>query len=170
MNADEKGATYLRISDSILSSDNSIALDGDGQQSALSEKVVRIDPISGEAQLHNTNGISLSAFLKASHRLRSMSLVGGYLIQCRGRFKAFLETNQVVNDNFQNNPQVPTSSKRWYPLMTECELKVKFSTRRQKFVIEIHSLDLMEVQKDRLDQSNANQSSLNESQMIDNPH
>lgn len=31
MNADEKGATYLRISDAIPSSDNSIALDGDGQ-------------------------------------------------------------------------------------------------------------------------------------------
>ena len=46
---EEKGATYLKISDAISSSDNSLALDGDGQQSALSEKVVRIDPISGEA-------------------------------------------------------------------------------------------------------------------------
>lgn len=38
--------------------------------------------------LRLSNQISLSAFNKASHRLRSMALIAGDVFTCEGRFKA----------------------------------------------------------------------------------
>ena len=36
------------------------------------------------------NGFSLSAFLKASHRMRTMCLISGNMLQRYGRLKAFV--------------------------------------------------------------------------------
>lgn len=167
--SEEREVTHLKISDVVPDAEEAVALDG--QQSAVSEKIVRVDRVSGEVQLHNKHGISMSAFLKASHRLRSMSLVGGYVIQCRGRFKAFMETSQVLADNFAKEGQGAPASRRWHQLIAECELKIRFSLRRQKYVLEIHSLDVFEVQRDKIalaqsetSASTANQPALNESQ------
>jgi len=50
--------------------------------------------ISLRQQTLPSPGFSMSAFLKASHRLRSMCLVSGYLVQKYGRLKAFVVTRQ----------------------------------------------------------------------------
>ena len=42
-------------------------------------------------QIKLSNNISMSAFIKASHRLRSMALVAGDIFSCEGRFKAKIE-------------------------------------------------------------------------------
>ena len=95
--------------------------------------------------MQNKHGMSMSAFLKASHRLRSMSLISGYVIQCRGRLKAFLESEQQINDNFMKENISGPANKRWHQLMAESELRIRYSVRRQRYVLEIHSLDVMEV-------------------------
>ena len=49
-----------------------------------------------QAPLVNPNEFSLSAFIKASHRLRTMCLISGYVIQRYGRLKAYIATKQKV--------------------------------------------------------------------------
>ena len=37
------------------------------------------------------------------------------------------------------------ANKRWHQLMAESELRIRYSVRRHRYVLEIHSLDVMEV-------------------------
>lgn len=58
----------------------------------------------------------------------------------------------MIMDNFMKDSQAPPIKGRWHQLMAECELKVKYSLRKQKYmieVIEIHGLDILEAQRDR---------------------
>lgn len=133
------------------------------KNSKNSEKTIRIDGVSGEvSQLDGvgTSGISMSAFIKASHRLRSMSMISGYVFQSRGRFKQSI----YIQDEKQNHADIGQSApiKRWHLLMSECELRVRYSVRRHRFVLEIHSLEAFDGQQE--------QSSLEQSAMSSSAH
>lgn len=86
------------------------------------------------------NGFSLSAFLKASHRLRSMCLVSGYLVQKYGRLKAYVSTYKI-NTKFgaaESQMKEPISQ-TWKQMFSDCQLIVRYSHRRGRFLLEIQS-------------------------------
>lgn len=62
-------------------------------------------------------GMSMSAFLRASHRLRSMSLVSGYLLSQKGSFvaKVTLKPHKVVEQSCE-----------WHSIIPDAELNVVF--------------------------------------------
>lgn len=62
-------------------------------------------------------GMSMSAFLRASHRLRSMSLVSGYLLSQKGAFvaKVTLKPTKVVEQGSE-----------WHLIIPDAELNVVF--------------------------------------------
>jgi len=61
--------------------------------------------------------MSMSAFLRASHRLRSMSLVSGYLLSQKGAFvaKVTLKPTKMVEQ-----------STEWHLIIPDAELNVVF--------------------------------------------
>lgn len=61
-----------------------------------------------------------------------------------------MESQQQSNDNFirENNNIGAPVNKRWHQLMAECELRIRYSTRRARYILEIVSLDVMEVHQE----------------------
>jgi hypothetical protein len=47
------------------------------------------------------NGFSLTAFLKASHRMRTMCLISGNMFQRFGRLKAFVISKQIIKNEIK---------------------------------------------------------------------
>ena len=61
-----------------------------------------------------------------------------------------------MNDNFIKENMGAPANKRWHQLMAESELRIRYSLRRRRFVLEIHSLDIIDVQQqENLAQSSA---------------
>lgn len=78
------------------------------------------------------NHLSISAFARASHRLRSMVLVSGDVYCCHGRLKMRIAIDQGEE-----------STQKWLQYCLNGELRIRYSTKRKKFVMEVFNRDLL---------------------------
>lgn len=76
----------------------------------------------------------MSAFLRASHRLRSMSLVSGYLLSQKGSFTA-----KVSFKSTKLGSVVETGSTKWHTLISDAELNVVFHPKYGCYQVDIIS-------------------------------
>ncbi len=72
----------------------------------------------------------MSAFLRASHRLRSMSLVSGYLLSQKGSLIARITQRKDGEE-----------VSKWISVMNAAEINVRFHQKFRRYLLEIVSSD-----------------------------
>jgi predicted RNA-binding protein associated with RNAse of E/G family len=76
--------------------------------------------------------ISMSAFLRASHRLRSMSLVSGYILTQKGSLIAKLTIKKGMEGKQES---------KWICIMDSAEINVVFHPKYKRYQLDIVSTE-----------------------------